>query len=192
MVHLKINLKLYILIAGLQIVYIPGTWRYCHAWKVWHTLTEKKFSMLQHFDCPNKRKKHISFFQLKMSNFLSEMMSGLLISTKLRPPLNAWHVQQYSWMYSRLNGTLILLNAIRWSLTSTIYVYTYFFAQFVKGQSEYHLLAKFRGSWEQKPILYSFISLQNSIHCNFKTGLVQIFKFETPWKIKVKYNRVLM
>ena len=25
MVHLKINLKLYILIAGLQIVYIPGT-----------------------------------------------------------------------------------------------------------------------------------------------------------------------
>ena len=63
-------------------------------------------------------------------------------------------------------------------------MYTHTFAQFVKGQSEYHILAKFRGSLEQKPILCSFISLQNSIHCNLKHGWCKLFNLKLPERLK--------
>ena len=33
------------------------------------TQIETRFSMLQHFDCPNQLKMHISFFKLKIINF---------------------------------------------------------------------------------------------------------------------------
>ena len=59
-------------------MYIPGTLRYCHVWKLKSDILsqiEMRFSMLQHFDCANQLKMHISFFKLKILNFLSEMMA---------------------------------------------------------------------------------------------------------------------
>ena len=58
-------------------MYMPGTLRLIvmHGKSDILPQIEMRFSMLQHFDCPNQLKMHISFFKLKILNFLPEMMA---------------------------------------------------------------------------------------------------------------------
>ena len=138
MVYLKINLKLYILIASLQIVYLPGTCRYCHAGRVWHTLTEKKFSMLQHFDCSSK---HLIFRAQNVKLFIRK---DSLTSNEYKTETT----------FKCLTCSAILMNVfkvksqfdpfecIKWSLTSRIYVYTYFFCSSPKRTVRVSIVSK--------------------------------------------------